>query len=92
MHLEELVREVHCTEFVVKKAIHHLEDRDDAKEPPQKVIRISTILADSEEFGLISKEKNRKIKQAAVISHVLTSYLAIEDDPLIGLEERFDWA
>ncbi|CAL8082983.1 unnamed protein product [Prunus armeniaca] len=51
-HLEELVREGHSTEFVAKKAIQQIEDRDAAaKEPPQKVIRINTILADSQESG-----------------------------------------
>ncbi|XP_021815357.1 uncharacterized protein LOC110757912 [Prunus avium] len=34
IHLEELVRDENCTEFVVKKAFHHIEDRDAAKEPP----------------------------------------------------------
>ncbi|XP_016648290.1 PREDICTED: uncharacterized protein LOC107880713 [Prunus mume] len=33
-HLEELVRESHCTEFIVKQAIQRIEDRDTAKEPP----------------------------------------------------------
>ncbi|XP_020421266.1 uncharacterized protein LOC109949603 [Prunus persica] len=33
-HLEELVREGHCTEFVAKQAIQRIEDRDTAKEPP----------------------------------------------------------
>ncbi|CAL2230027.1 unnamed protein product [Prunus armeniaca] len=47
-HLEELVREGHCTEFIAKQAIQQIEDRDTAKEPLQKVIRINTILADSE--------------------------------------------
>ncbi|CAL2240999.1 unnamed protein product [Prunus armeniaca] len=38
-HLEELVREGHCTEFIAKKAIQQIEDCDTAaKEPPQKVI------------------------------------------------------
>ncbi|CAL2237151.1 unnamed protein product [Prunus armeniaca] len=59
-HLEELVREGHCTEFIAKQAIQQIEDRDTAKEPPQKVIRINTILADSEESGLTSKEKKKE--------------------------------
>ncbi|CAL2237726.1 unnamed protein product [Prunus armeniaca] len=58
-HLEELVREGHCTEFIAKQAIQQIEDRYTAKEPPQKVIRINTILADSEESGLTSKEKKK---------------------------------
>ncbi|CAL8162136.1 unnamed protein product [Prunus armeniaca] len=45
-HLEELVREDYCT-----GATQQIEDYDTAKEPPQKVIRINTILADSEESG-----------------------------------------
>lgn len=51
-----------------KKAFQQIEDCDAAKESPQKVIRINTILANSEESRMISKEKNRKIKQAIVIS------------------------
>ncbi|XP_008244717.1 PREDICTED: uncharacterized protein LOC103342838 [Prunus mume] len=63
-HLEELVRVGHCTEFVAKKAIQQIEDRDvAAKEPPQKVIRINTILADSQESELTTKERKRKIAQ-----------------------------
>ncbi|CAL2234718.1 unnamed protein product [Prunus armeniaca] len=54
-HLEELVREGHCTEFIAKQAIQRIEDRDTAKEPPQKVIRINTILADAKESGLTNK-------------------------------------
>ncbi|CAL2259763.1 unnamed protein product [Prunus armeniaca] len=55
-HLEELVREGYCTEFVAKKAIQQIEDRDAAaKEPPQKVIRINTILANSQKSGLTTK-------------------------------------
>ncbi|CAL8124072.1 unnamed protein product [Prunus armeniaca] len=45
-HLEELVREGHCTEFIAKQVIQQIEDRDTAKETPQKVIRINTILVD----------------------------------------------
>ncbi|VVA37764.1 Hypothetical predicted protein, partial [Prunus dulcis] len=63
-HVEELVREGHCTKFVAKQAIQRIEDRDTAKEPPQKVIRINIILADSEECGLTRKKRKRKIKQA----------------------------
>ncbi|CAL8131687.1 unnamed protein product [Prunus armeniaca] len=59
-HLKELVREGHCTEFIAKQAIQQIEDRDTAKEPPQKVIRINTILADYEESGLTSKEKKKE--------------------------------
>ncbi|KAI5327192.1 hypothetical protein L3X38_026588 [Prunus dulcis] len=51
-----------------KKAFQQIEDHDPTKEPPQKVIRINTILADSKESRITSKEKNRKIKQATVIS------------------------
>ncbi|XP_020421410.1 uncharacterized protein LOC109949714 [Prunus persica] len=87
-HLEELVREGHCTEFVAKQAIQRIEDRDTAKEPPQKVIRINTILADSEESGLTSKEKKRKIKQATVISQVSTDLPLAGDDPMIGFQKK----
>ncbi|CAL9011797.1 unnamed protein product [Prunus brigantina] len=85
VHLEELVREGHCTKFIVKQAIQRIEDCDTAKEPPQKVIRINTILADSKEFGLTSKEKKRKIKQATVISQVSTDLPPTEDNPMIDL-------
>ncbi|XP_020426548.1 uncharacterized protein LOC109950824 [Prunus persica] len=87
-HLEELVREGHCTEFVAKQAIQRIEDRDTAKEPPQKVIRINTILADSEESGLTKKENKRKIKQATVISQVSTDLPLAEDDPMIGFQKK----
>ena len=55
MHLKELVREGNCREFVAKKVIQQIEDCDATKEPPQKVIRINTILVNSEEFRLTSK-------------------------------------
>ncbi|XP_020412835.1 uncharacterized protein LOC109947307 [Prunus persica] len=72
-HLQELVREGHCTEFVAKKAIQQIEDRDAAaKEPPQKVIRINTILVDSQESGLTTKERKRKIAHATYVSQVTT--------------------
>ncbi|XP_021808572.1 uncharacterized protein LOC110752264 [Prunus avium] len=72
-HLEELVRDGHCTEFVAKKAIQQIEDRDAAaKEPSQKVIRINTILAYSQESGLTTRERKRKIAQATYISQVTT--------------------
>ncbi|CAL8993981.1 unnamed protein product [Prunus brigantina] len=87
-HLEELVREGHCTEFIAKQAIQQIEDRDTAKEPPQKVIRINTILADSEESWLTSKEKKRKIKQATMISQVSTDLPLAEDDPVIGFQKK----
>ncbi|BFG19662.1 hypothetical protein CerSpe_059360 [Prunus speciosa] len=87
-HLEELVREGHCTEFIAKQAIQRIEDRDTTKEPPQKVIRINTILADSEESGLTSKEKKRKIKQAMVVSQVSTDLPPAEDDPVIGFQKK----
>ncbi|CAL2252161.1 unnamed protein product [Prunus armeniaca] len=87
-HLEELVKEGHCTEFIAKQAIQQIEDRDTAKEPPQKVIRINTILADSEESGLTSKEKKRKIKQATMISQVSTDLPLAEDDHVIGFQKK----
>ncbi|XP_034205003.1 uncharacterized protein LOC117619213 [Prunus dulcis] len=87
-HLEELVREGHCIEFIAKKAIQRIEDRDTAKEPPQKVIRINTILADSEESGLTRKEKKRKIKQATVISQISTDLSPAEHDPVIGFQKK----
>ncbi|KAL6282818.1 hypothetical protein ACE6H2_013747 [Prunus campanulata] len=88
-HLEELVREGHCTEFVAKKAIQQIEDRDAAaKEPPQKVIRINTILADSQESGLTTKERKRKIAQATYISQVTTGIPVIADTPIIGFQKK----
>ncbi|CAL8119143.1 unnamed protein product [Prunus armeniaca] len=88
-HLEELVREGHCTEFVAKKAIQHIEDRDAAaKEPPQKVIRINTILANSQESGLTTKERKRKIAQATYVSQVTTGVPAIGDTPIIGFQKK----
>ncbi|XP_008227561.1 PREDICTED: uncharacterized protein LOC103327060 [Prunus mume] len=87
-HLEELVRKGHCTEFIAKQAIQWIEDRDIAKEPPQKVIRINTILADSEESGLTSKENKRKIKQGTVISQISTDLAPVEDDPMIGFQKK----
>ncbi|XP_034197219.1 uncharacterized protein LOC117612649 [Prunus dulcis] len=87
-HLEELMRESHCTEFITKQAIQQIEDRDTAKEPPQKVIRINTILANSEESGLTNKENKTKIKQATVISQVSTSLSLAEDDPVIGFQQK----
>ncbi|XP_021833908.1 uncharacterized protein LOC110773696, partial [Prunus avium] len=88
-HLEELVRDGHCTEFVAKKAIQQIEDRDAAaKEPPQKVIWINTILADSQESGLTTKKRKRKIPQATYISQVLTVDPVIEDSPIIGFQKK----
>ncbi|CAL2261342.1 unnamed protein product [Prunus armeniaca] len=88
-HLEELVREGHCTEFVAKKAIQQIEDRDvAAKEPPQKVIRINTILADSQESGLTTKERKRKIAQATYVSQVTTGVPAVGDTPIIGFQKK----
>ncbi|CAL9004827.1 unnamed protein product [Prunus brigantina] len=69
-------------------AIQQIEDRDAAKEPSQKVIRINTILADSEEYGLTSKEKKRKIKQATMISQISTDLPLAEDDPVIGFQKK----
>ncbi|CAL9003154.1 unnamed protein product, partial [Prunus brigantina] len=87
-HLEELVREGHCTKFVAKKAIQQIEDRDAAaKEPPQKVIRINTILADSQESGLTTKERKRKIAQATYVSQVTTGVPAMVDTPIIGFQK-----
>ncbi|XP_021824388.1 uncharacterized protein LOC110765559 [Prunus avium] len=88
MHLKKIIREGHCTEFMVKKAIQQIEDRDAIKEPPQKVIKINMILPHSKKFGLTSKEKNRKIKHAIVISQVLTSCPTIEDGPVIGFQKK----
>ncbi|CAL2229743.1 unnamed protein product [Prunus armeniaca] len=39
VHLEELVRECHCKEFVAKKVVQHNEDRDAAMDSPKKVSR-----------------------------------------------------
>ncbi|CAL2259784.1 unnamed protein product [Prunus armeniaca] len=87
-HFEELVKEGHCTEFIAKQAIQRIGDRDTAKEPPQKVIRINTILADAKESGLTSKEKKRKIKQATMISQVSTDLPPAEDDLIIGFQKK----
>ncbi|CAL8169023.1 unnamed protein product [Prunus armeniaca] len=78
----------HCIEFIAKQAIQQIEDHDTAKEPPQKVIRINTILADSEESGLTSKGKKRQIKQATMISQVSTDLPLAEDDPVIGFQKK----
>ncbi|CAL2266798.1 unnamed protein product [Prunus armeniaca] len=63
------MREGHYTEFIAKRAIQRIEGRDTAKEPPKKVIRINTILADTKDSGLTSKDKKRKIKQAIMTFH-----------------------
>lgn len=82
------MRDGHCIEFVKKKAIQQIENRDAAKEPPQKVIKIYTILADFKESGMTSKENKRKIKQPIVISQYFTCCLTIEDDPVIGFQKK----
>lgn len=87
-HLEELVRERYCTEFVAKKAFWQIEDRDVAKESPQKFMRINTILVDFEESRMTINEKKRKIKYEIVISQVLTNYPAVEDDLVIGFQNK----
>ncbi|CAL8162675.1 unnamed protein product [Prunus armeniaca] len=87
-HLEELVREGHYMEFIVKQAIQQIEDRDNANEPPQKVIRINTILADFEESWLTSKEKKRKIKQATMISQISSNLPPAVDDPVIIFQKK----
>lgn len=66
-HLEEIVREGYCTEFVAKKTIQQIEDHNAVKEPTQKVIRINTILVNSKESRLTSKEMKRNIKHATMI-------------------------
>ncbi|XP_016647045.1 PREDICTED: uncharacterized protein LOC107880286 [Prunus mume] len=86
--LEELVREGHCTKFIAKQAIQQIKYRDTTKELPQKVIRINTILVDSEESGLTSKKKKSKIKQAIVVSQILTDLPHAEDDPVIGFQKK----
>ncbi|CAL8077622.1 unnamed protein product [Prunus armeniaca] len=75
-------------EFIAKQAIQQIEDRDTAKEPPQKVIRINTILVDFEESELTNNEKKRNIKQATMISHVSTSFPLVEDDTVIGFQKK----
>ncbi|XP_021804529.1 uncharacterized protein LOC110748862 [Prunus avium] len=88
-HLEELVRDGHCTEFVAKKAIQQIEDCDvAAKEPPQKVIRINTILADSQESRLTTKERKRKIVQVTYVSQVTTGVQVIADTPIINFQKK----
>ncbi|CAL9006555.1 unnamed protein product [Prunus brigantina] len=44
--------------------------------------------ADAKESGLTSKEKKRKIKQAAMISQVTTDLPPAEDDPVIGFRKK----
>ncbi|XP_034217338.1 uncharacterized protein LOC117628900 [Prunus dulcis] len=88
-HVEELVREGHCTKFVAKQAIQRIEDRDTAKEPPQKVIRINIILADSEECGLTRKKRKRKIKQATVISQISIDLPPVKDDHVISFPKKY---
>ncbi|KAI5324119.1 hypothetical protein L3X38_033192 [Prunus dulcis] len=44
---------------------------------------------DSEESGLTSKEKKRKIKQATVISQISTDLPPAEDDPVIGFQTKY---
>ncbi|CAL8999819.1 unnamed protein product [Prunus brigantina] len=73
---------------MAKKAIQQIEGRDAVKEPPQKVIRINTVLTHSEESRLTSKEKKMKIKQATVISQVLTNCPAIEDGHVIDFLKK----
>lgn len=68
--------------------IHGSTIGDATKEPPQKVIKINTILANSKESRMSSKDKKRKIKEATVISQVLTSCLAIEEDYVIGFQKK----
>ncbi|KAI5316729.1 hypothetical protein L3X38_036436 [Prunus dulcis] len=46
-------------------------------------------MADLEEYGLTNKEKKRKIKQATVISLVLTSCLVIKDDHVISFLKKY---
>ncbi|KAL6289718.1 hypothetical protein ACE6H2_007228 [Prunus campanulata] len=88
-YLEELVRDGHCAEFVAKKAIQQIKDRDAAaKEPSQKVIQINTILADSQESGLTTKERKRKIAQATYVSQVTTSVPVLADTPIIGFQKK----
>ncbi|XP_020421301.1 uncharacterized protein LOC109949629 [Prunus persica] len=79
-HIEELAREGHCTEFIAKQTIEHIEDHYTAKKPSQKVIRINTIRADSKETWLTNKEKKRKIKHAIVIPQISSNLLLMEAD------------
>ncbi|XP_034217336.1 uncharacterized protein LOC117628898 [Prunus dulcis] len=88
-HVEELVREGHCTKFIAKQAIQWIEDRDTTKEPPQKVIRINIILADYKECGLTRKKRKRKIKQATVISQMLIDLPPVKDDHVIGFPKKY---
>ncbi|CAL8988328.1 unnamed protein product [Prunus brigantina] len=69
-------------------AAQHASMSQATKEPPQKVIRINTILGDSEESRLTSKEKKRKIKHATVISQVSTSLPLVKDDPMIDFQKK----
>ncbi|XP_021829532.1 uncharacterized protein LOC110769801 [Prunus avium] len=71
-----------------RDVVQQIENRDTTKEPPQKVIRINTILVDSEESGLTSKEKKRKIKHATMISQVSTRLPLAEDNPVIDFQKK----
>ncbi|CAL9019550.1 unnamed protein product [Prunus brigantina] len=50
--------------------------------------KINTILADSQESGLTTNERKRKIEQAAYVSQVTTSELVIEDTLVIGFQKK----
>lgn len=65
-----------------------IEDHDTTKEPQQKVIRINTILADSKEYGLTSRENKRKIEQAILDYQVISDCLSIEDDLVISFQKK----
>ncbi|CAL2256658.1 unnamed protein product [Prunus armeniaca] len=49
---------------------------------------MNRILANFEESRLTSKEKKRKIKQATVISQILTGLPPAEDDLVIGDQKK----
>ncbi|XP_034225492.1 uncharacterized protein LOC117635252 [Prunus dulcis] len=87
-HLEEIVRKGHCTEFIAKQAIQRIDDRDTAREPPQKVIRINTVPADFEDTRLTSKEKKRKIKQGTVISQISIDLPPAKDGHVTGFQKK----
>ncbi|XP_034197712.1 uncharacterized protein LOC117613183 [Prunus dulcis] len=81
-HLEELVGDGHCKEFIAKRAIQQIKDRDAAaNKPPRKKSYRSTNLANPsrlEEAELTIKEQKRKIMQATsaclLSCHLLPSH------------------
>ncbi|CAL8080292.1 unnamed protein product [Prunus armeniaca] len=60
-HLEDLVKDGHCTEFIAMRAIQQIKDCDTANnEPTKKVIWINTIITDSKCLGLPPRGKRER--------------------------------